>query len=111
MTVTEEEVAYRMPKVGVGMPVKIFPNGKPDETPAMAFVVKCGDRSVAAKNMLGQAFGAARHVTDPVLLSRDDAFRKDCGAWDFTDDAKRMVALEERVALLEELFDKKPKAK
>lgn len=106
---TEEEVAYVMPKVGVGMPVKVFPNGQPGEAPIMAFVIKCGDRSVAAKNMLGQAFGAARHVTDPVLLNRDDAFRRDCGAWDFTDDRKEMLDLKRRVGELEELLDKKTK--
>lgn len=108
---TEEEVAYRMPKVGVGMPIKVFPSGNATEPPVMAFVTRCSDRSVAAKNMLGQAFGAARHVSDPLLANRGDAFRRDCGAWDFTDDQKRMAALEDRVALLEELFDKKPKAK
>lgn len=101
---TEEEIAYKMPKVGIGMAVLIYPYGRDDGDPHYAIVRRCDDRSIIAQPPGSQPRGGIRHISDPVLKNRDDEFRKDCGAWDFTEEKRRVDDMEERLAVLESLM-------
>lgn len=113
---TEEEIAYKMPRVDTGCTVKIYPHGNETDTPIYAHVSKCADRSITAKSPFDQPRGGMRHISDPLLKNRDQAFRSDCGAWDFTDESKAVFAMKDQIAeltkrvkTLEELLEKKTK--
>lgn len=113
---TEEEIAWKMPKPDVGQAVKVFPYGRDDGKPHYAFVSRVSDRSIDVKDPFNIPRGGVRFIDDPCLKSTTDENRKDWGAWDFTDETKAMrsalegvAALEKRVKALEELLEKKTK--
>lgn len=112
---TEEEITWKMPTVDVGFPVKVFPNGKDDGKPHLAFVARVNDRSIDIKSPLGTSRGGVRFINDPCMVN-NEGLQREYGAWDFTDETKSMMfandkigALEKRVKTLEELLEKKTK--
>lgn len=116
---TEEEITWKMPSVGIGQCVKVFPFGRDDGSSHMAFVTRVNDRSIDVKSPLGTARGGVRFLGDPVLKNTSEENLREWGAWDFTDESKlvqenismtsRVDAMEKRLKTLEELFDKKTK--
>lgn len=126
---TEEEITWKMPTVDVGDSVKVFPNGKDDGKPHLAFVARVNDRSIDIKSPLGTTRGGVRFINDPCMIN-NEGLQREYGAWDFTESAKMVafvkevfpaiqkeladeraarIALEKRVKTLEELPDKKTK--
>lgn len=112
---TEEEIAWKMPKVDIGFPVKVFPNGRDDGKPHLAFVARVNDRSIDIKSPLGTSRGGVRFINDPCMVSNEN-LQREYGAWDYTDESKAMhtasdkiASLEKRVKFLEELSEKKTK--
>ncbi len=116
---TEEEITWKMPAIGVGSSVKIFPDGVDDGKPHLAFVARVNERSIDIKSPLGTSRGGVRYIGDPCMDNTSEQNRREWGAWDYTDETKlvldyrsqksRVDALEKRVKSLEELLDKKTK--
>jgi hypothetical protein len=115
---TEEEITWKMPTVGVSSSIKMFPDGFDDGKPHLAFVARVHDRSIDIKSPLGTSRGGVRFIGDP-CMARSEELRREYGAWDFTDEAKmvmesklqfaKLQSLENRIKTLEELLDKKTK--
>lgn len=108
---TEEEITWKMPKVDIGFPVKVFPNGRDDGKPHLAFVARVNDRSIDIKSPLGTSRGGVRFINDPCMVA-NEGLQREYGAWDFTDETKSMMdsrdrikAMEDRIATLEAVME------
>lgn len=109
-----EIAAYTMPKPAIGQPVMWFPSGTRQTRGEVVFVIRAGNRNIVVQRAGGICEEGVRHIDDPKLQLSEE--QRIGGAWDFTDDAKNIVAyatkladLEARVKYLEELFDKPSK--
>lgn len=97
MRPSHEEISqYQMPHVDIGTPVVWYAKGERRGSEAeVGFVMHCGGRNVVLYTARGRRVDAVRHVDDPKLrLSME---QREMGAWDFTPESKRILALEQAV--------------
>jgi len=92
---------FKMPKVSVGDIVYWFPPGR--HTPAPMTVVRVGDRSIEGhadipNNNWKVCKVNIRHKSDPELSVYD---AENEGTWDYSDFAKRVMAIEAAMKLVE----------
>jgi hypothetical protein len=112
---TQDQILnFEMPTIKVGAPVSFYPTGQAEgQYPQLAFVVRISrsGRNVMLRNVNGQINEAVRNIEDPKLQLNSD--HRENGAWDFTDEEKRIRTdreeLLERVERLETALTPKPR--
>lgn len=109
-TMTREKVdqsaAFKMPEATVCMPVLWYMDGHPTTRPFAAFVTGFGGRTVDlvvyAPNGGRKTPMGVRHVSDPLATQTE---LSDTGAWDYTEETKRLRRLEISVGQLMGVLD------
>jgi hypothetical protein len=99
---------FTMPFATPGMPILWYPRGTYDRTTcSVAYMIHCGHRTAVLLTSTGQRRDAVRHVSDPKLSLSED--QRENGAWDFTDEYKRMKQMEaslmSRLGAIEQRLD------
>lgn len=96
---TEPIVEYTMPRPCRGQAVTWYAHGTANGPGETGFVMEIGKRNIVLHRASGVCMDGVRHIDDPKL--KLSAEQRESGAWDFTDESKRLLASEGRLASLE----------
>jgi hypothetical protein len=94
-----ETKQFVMPRPKRGSAVIWYPHGLPSDTSEIGFVVKVYATSIVLQLASGYTKEGVRFIEDPRL--KDNVHQRENGAWDFSEETRKLVTFEKRLEDLE----------